>query len=79
MSSLQERITDLALLTFKAVPNRSKPRTPAIKGVREWIPMSAIVLAEGKPLSAISTVSIVLTLTSDADTSTEKLTCVALA
>ena len=79
MSSLQERIVDLALLTFKALPVRSKPRIHPVKGVLEWIPMSAIVLAEGNRLSTTRAVSIVLTGPSDADSSTEKLACVALA
>jgi tRNA-specific adenosine deaminase 1 len=41
---LSTRIATLALSTFSALPSKSKPRTHP-SGLREWTPLSAIVLA----------------------------------
>ncbi|KAF3921436.1 hypothetical protein ABW21_db0203844 [Orbilia brochopaga] len=43
--SLRERVARLALDTFDALPARCKPRTDQ-SGVREWVPMSAVILAQ---------------------------------
>lgn len=46
MCSLAERVATLALRTFDDLPTKSKPRIYP-DGSREWVPMSAIVLARG--------------------------------
>ncbi|KAJ6262231.1 hypothetical protein Dda_3036 [Drechslerella dactyloides] len=44
-SDLPERVARLALDAFDALPRRCKPRADHA-GVREWVPMSAVVLAQ---------------------------------
>jgi hypothetical protein len=46
MSTIEERIAILALDTFDGLPAKSKPRIHP-GGSREWVPMSAIILALG--------------------------------
>lgn len=47
MTTLAERVAQLALSKFDALPQKCKPRT-LDDGSREWTPLSAVVLAQGQ-------------------------------
>ncbi len=53
LDTLEERITALALHTFDGLPKKSKPRIHP-DGSREWVPISALVLAGGIYLKSAS-------------------------
>ncbi|KAF3918998.1 hypothetical protein ABW20_dc0109846 [Dactylellina cionopaga] len=55
--SLEEQIAQLVLDSFHALPPRCKPRADPKSGLREWVPMSAVVLraATGLHLAALAT------------------------
>jgi len=47
MTSLAERVAQLALAKFDGLPAKFKPRIHA-DGRKEWTPMSAIILGHGR-------------------------------
>ncbi len=81
MGTLQERIAASALRTFDDLPKKSKPRIHP-DGSREWVPMSAVVLVCGiysKLASQISTTALLTCTRIDANSTSERLTCISLA
>ncbi|KAF3931784.1 hypothetical protein ABW19_dt0205467 [Dactylella cylindrospora] len=51
--NLEERLAKLALETFDSLPQKCKPRSNPKNGVREWIPMSAVVLVKSNEQDAL--------------------------
>jgi tRNA-specific adenosine deaminase 1 len=57
MPPLAESIALTALARFDSLPSNCKPRTLS-HGVREWTPMTAVVLAQGEDVSTLTCVSL---------------------
>ncbi|KAI9045729.1 tRNA-specific adenosine deaminase [Aspergillus affinis] len=74
VSSLPSRVASLVHARFDGLPSRSKP-TVRSDGTKEWIPMSGIVIVKGDyPLHCL----LVWLFYPNENTSSEKLTCVAV-
>ena len=56
MGQLEDAVADAVLEKFEPLPRNSKPDEDG-KGIRNWVPLSGIVLALGTLKSSISSLS----------------------